>query len=173
MISLLLCALDAPGSSAFLFFFLAIVERWLFAIDVRLALKPVDNRSSGRLKWRLRPQPPQEKNPLHECVHFSMLGWQPTHVNDEPKMLAWSLVIASGSFPARTRLGVACREISACREVSVQDAPPDFTLLLNRLFQQHQQTQASSSSSVRPLSPKASLAALCQTPPAGGQEPGQ
>ena len=46
--SLMLCALDASGSSAFPFV--------LVAIDERLALKTVENRSSVRLRSRLRLQ---------------------------------------------------------------------------------------------------------------------
>ena len=75
-----------------------------------------------------------------------MLGWHLTHVNDEQKMLAWSPVIASGSVPARTKSGAACREISVqMRRLTLrtlwQVAMADM-VHLNRLFQQHQQTQA-------------------------------
>ena len=60
-------------------------------------------------------------------------------------MLAWSLVIASGMVPARTNLGVVCREISVLmRRMTMrifwQVVTTDMRHL-NRLFQQNQQAQ--------------------------------
>ena len=68
------------------------------------------------------------------------------HENDEQKMLVWSLVIASAAVPARTRLGVVCREIAVLmRHVTVrifwQMAMADM-VRLNHLFLQDQQAQA-------------------------------